>query len=305
MKQIVVIGSSNTDMVVKSDRIPIPGETILGGEFMMTDGGKGANQAVAVARLGGKITFVARIGKDMFGDNAINEYKEYGIDTSHIARDETSSGIALIMVDSNAENCISVASGANAKLSKADVDAAQTNITNAEILLMQMEIPMDVICYAAEMAEKKGVKVILNPAPATPLPSRLYKSLYIITPNRTEAEILSGIQVDSLDTAKEAARLIADKGVNTVVITLGSDGSLILLDNEYYHIPARKVKAIDTTAAGDVFNGAMCVALSEGKSVIEAVKFATIASSISVTRMGAQSSIPLRTEVDALINNNQ
>jgi len=302
MKQIVVIGSSNTDMVVKSDRIPIPGETILGGEFMMADGGKGANQAVAVARLGGKITFVARIGKDIFGDNAINEYKEYGIDTSYIARDETSSGIALIMVDSNAENCISVASGANAKLSKADVDAAQKDITSAEILLMQMEIPMDVISYAAETANKNGVKVILNPAPAMDLPAALYKDLYMITPNRTEAEILSGVHVDSIDSAKKAAKVIADKGVNIVIITLGAEGSLILLDNQYYHIPARKVKAVDTTAAGDVFNGAMCVALSEGKSVIDAVNFATIASSISVTRMGAQSSVPLRDEVDALMN---
>ncbi len=296
MSKIVVIGSSNTDMIIKAERIPVPGETILGGDFMMADGGKGANQAVAIAKLGGDITFVAKLGNDMFGDNALEKYSLYGINTKYVYRDNSPSGVALIMVDSNGENCISVASGANAKLSADDIDICRKEIEDAEILLMQNEIPEETICYAADIAYKAGVKVILNPAPASALPPELYKKLYMITPNRTEAQILSGISINDMKSAKEAAKIIAAKEVKTVLITLGDKGALILEDGNFIHIEAHRVDAIDTTAAGDVFNGAVCVGISEGMSIEEAVRFAMVASSISVTRMGAQTSIPAREE---------
>ncbi len=296
MSKIVVIGSSNTDMIIKAERIPVPGETILGGDFMMADGGKGANQAVAIAKLGGDITFVAKLGNDMFGDNALEKYSLYGINTKYVYRDDSPSGVALIMVDSKGENCISVASGANAKLSVDDIDICREEIENAEILLMQIEIPEETICYATDIAYKAGVKVILNPAPASALPPELYRKLYMITPNRTEAQILSGISINDIESAKKAALIIAAKGVKIVLITLGDKGALILEDGKFTYVEAHRVDAVDTTAAGDVFNGAVCVGISEGMSIEKAVRFATVASSISVTRMGAQTSIPARDE---------
>jgi len=301
MGKIVVIGSSNTDMVIKSKKIPAPGETVIGGNFIMADGGKGANQAVAVAKLGGDITFITKLGNDMFGNQALEKYTKYGMNTKYIRRDESPSGVALIMVDGNGENCISVASGANAKLSPEDIDTCREEIENAEILLMQMEIPIETICYATDIAYNKGVKVVLNPAPASKLPVELFSKLYMITPNRTEAQMLSDLEVNDISTAKKAARIIADKGVRIVLTTLGDQGALILENGKYTHIEARKVEATDTTAAGDVFNGGLCVGLSEGLSVEEAVRFATIASSISVTRMGAQSSIPERSECTTIL----
>lgn len=302
MSKIIVIGSSNTDMVVKSDRIPLPGETILGGEFIMTAGGKGANQAVAIAKMNGDLTFVAKVGKDVFGEQAIQNYSKLGINTDYIFRDDVSSGIALIMVDEHAENCISVASGANGKLSKEDINSVRDVIEKSDILLMQLETPIEVIEYATDVAYNAGVKVILNPAPAKYINSGTLNKLYLITPNTTEAQILSGIQIIDIDSAKKAAEVLADKGVRNVIITLGAEGSLILTEaRKFYFIESRKMDAVDTTAAGDVYNGALCVALSEGKDMVAAAKFATLASSISVTRMGAQSSIPERAEVDELI----
>lgn len=302
MSKIIVIGSSNTDMVVKSDRLPLPGETILGGEFIMTAGGKGANQAVAIAKMNGDLTFVAKVGKDVFGEQAIQNYSKLGINTDYIFRDDVSSGIALIMVDEHAENCISVASGANGKLSKEDINLVRDVIEKSDILLMQLEIPVEVIEYATDVAYNAGVKVILNPAPAKYINSGTLNKLYLITPNTTEAQILSGIQIINIDSAKKAAEVLADKGVRNVIITLGAEGSLILTEaRKFYFIESRKMDAVDTTAAGDVYNGALCVALSEGKDMVAAAKFATLASSISVTRMGAQSSIPERAEVDELI----
>lgn len=302
MKQIIVIGSSNTDMVVKTKRLPSPGETVLGGEFFMTDGGKGANQAAAIAKLGGKVLFVTKLGDDMFGEKALTTYNSYGIDTTHICKIQTPSGVALIMVDDKGENCISVASGANMQLATSDIDALADDFKQTEYLLMQLEIPIDTVCYAAERAMQMGVKVVLNPAPAAVLPEQLLKNIYILTPNKTEAELISGIKINDIETAKKAALEIYKKGVDIVLITLGSQGSLIYIDSEFRHIPARKVDAIDTTAAGDVFNGAMCTYLAEGYSVLESIQFATIASSISVTRSGAQPSIPSREEVNTVLN---
>lgn len=296
--KIVVLGSCNTDMVVKSSRLPVPGETILGGTFMMNPGGKGANQAVAAARLGGNVTFVAKTGNDLFGRQSIELYNNENINTEFISSDpDQPSGVALITVDANGENCIVVASGANASLLPADVQNAEKEITSASILLMQLEVPMETVEYAAKKAKENGVKVILNPAPAQALSNELLSNIYMMIPNETEAELISGIKVTDLDSAKKAADIICSKGVDIVVITMGSAGALLKEGNDYHLIPALKVKAVDTTAAGDTFCGAMSVALSEGKGLQDAIKFANQCGAVTVTRMGAQASIPYRKEV--------
>jgi len=298
-RKIIVVGSSNTDMVIKTRHLPRPGETVIGGTFFMNPGGKGANQAVAIARLGGQVSFICKTGSDIFGHQSQQLFEEEGIDTSYVFSDSKNpSGVALITVDENAENCIVVASGANANLKPADLAKVEDAIAEAEIVLMQLEIPMLTVEYVAEIAYRKEKKVILNPAPAHSLSERLLRHLHIITPNETEAEIISGIKIEDLSSAKAAAAVIAGMGVRNVIITLGSKGALVYNADIIEMIPALKVKAIDTTAAGDVFNGALTVALSEGRSLTEAVRFACKASAISVTRIGAQSSVPYRNEVD-------
>lgn len=297
-KKIVVVGSCNTDMVVKSDRLPVPGETVLGGAFMMNPGGKGANQAVAIARMGGNVTFISKTGNDLFGRQSVEMYGDENIVTDYIFSDQhLPSGVALIMVDRNGENCIVVASGANGSLSPKDIEKARNVIENADILLMQLEVPMDTVEYAAKLAHEKGIKVVLNPAPAAFLSNELLKCLYAVIPNKTEAEMLSGIKVSDLETAKQAADIIAAKGVDVVVITLGSKGSLIKEGDRYFSIEADKVEAVDTTAAGDTFCGAFCVGISEGLSIEDAVRMANTAAALTVTREGAQCSIPYRKEL--------
>lgn len=300
-KNIIVIGSCNTDMVIKTDHLPAPGETVLGGSFMMNPGGKGANQAVAAARLKGHVSFIAKTGNDLFGKQSVEQYRNEGINVEYIYSDPAlPSGVALIIVDVNGENSITVASGANGSLSPEDIRKAQPAIEKADILLMQLEIPMETVEYAARTGKEQGLKVILNPAPARALPEKLLQNLYMIIPNETEAEILSGIKVTDWESARKAADIISAKGVDTVVITMGSKGALVKEKGQYHEVPVAKVKPIDTTAAGDTFCGALCVALSEDKSVIDAVKFANKCASISVTRMGAQSSLPHREEIDTL-----
>jgi len=298
--KIVVLGSSNTDMVIKSERLPVPGETILGGTFLMNAGGKGANQAIAASRLGGDVTFICKTGNDFFGHQSIDLYGKENINTDYIFNDDKSpSGVALISVDRNGENCIVVAPGANLSLNKSDIDQAKDAIVNAGLLLMQLEIPVETVLYSAQIAKKHGVKVFLNPAPAQPIPTDLISMLYMITPNKTEAESLSGIKVSDWKSAKCAADKIFELGVSVVVITLGSMGALVKDVDKYYEIPVTdKIEAVDTTAAGDTFCGALCVGISEGMELPEAVRFANKAAGISVTRMGAQSSIPYRKELD-------
>ena len=286
-------------MVVNMERLPLPGETLIGGKFFMNPGGKGANQAVAAARLGGNVTFVAKVGNDTFGQRAIEQYQAEGIETRYVMVDsENPSGVALIMVDAQGENCIAVASGANARLLPPDIDRAAEALTHAGILLMQLETPIRTVDYAARIAKEKGAKVILNPAPAQALPESLLRNLYMLIANETEAEFISGTQITDMDSVARAADIIADKGVENVVITLGSKGAFIKEKGNYHQVPARKVKAVDATAAGDTFCGAVCVALSEGQNITDAVEFANRCAAITVTRMGAQSSVPHRREVD-------
>jgi len=298
-KKILVVGSSNTDMVIRTEHLPRPGETVLGGTFFMNPGGKGANQAVAVARLGGQITFICKTGSDIFGHQAHQLFEEEGINTSYVLSDSKNpSGVALITVDSHAENCIAVASGANMNLSPKDLKRAKEAIEKADIILMQLEIPIETVEYVARTANEQGKKVILNPAPAQPLSPELINDLYLITPNETEAELISGITITDDETAVKAARRIIELGVGNVVITLGARGALVCNQTTNEFVNGYKVDATDTTAAGDIFNGALAVALAENRSLLDAVRFACKTSAISVTRVGAQSSAPYRTEVD-------
>lgn len=298
MKKIIVIGSSNVDMVVRTSHLPAPGETILGGEFFMNQGGKGANQAVAIKRLGGNLIFMAKLGNDVLGRQSVGYLKKEGIDTRYIALDEDSaSGVALISVDDHAENSIVVASGANMLLNEQDVDKMLEEMCEGDILLMQLEIPLQTVEYAARKAFGKGVKVVLNPAPARSLPKELFRHLYMVTPNRIEAEMLTGIKIANDADVEKVAEEICAMGVKNVIITLGSKGCLIREEGVSYRIDAFKVEPVDTTAAGDTFNGALCVGLSEGMDLKQAAVMASKASSIAVTRMGAQSSIPYREEL--------
>ena len=298
MKKVVVVGSTNTDMVIKAARIPAPGETILGGRFLMNPGGKGANQAVAAARLGGEVVFIAKVGNDLFGREAKSLFAKEGICTDYVLTDLSEpSGVALIMVDAKGENCISVASGANAALVPDDILSARGDIESAGVLLMQLETPIETVLCAATWAAAKGVPVVLNPAPACKLPDALLKCLNMITPNESEAQLLTGIKVSDEASAAAAAAALCAKGVKRVVITMGAKGAFVYSDGMGSLVPAFKVKAVDTTAAGDVFNGALAVALIEDRPLAAAVSFAAKAASVSVTRMGAQSSAPHRNEL--------
>ena len=305
MKNIVVIGSSNTDMVVKTSHLPAAGETVLGGEFMMNAGGKGANQAVAAARYGEHVVFVARVGDDMFGRQTLESLRRDGIDTSCVSVDsDRMSGVALISVNAEGENSIVVASGANMALGREDIDRAAEEIRRADVVLMQLEVPMATVEYAAEVAAAAGVPVILNPAPAPagPLGAGLLSRIDVITPNRSEATRISGIEVTDMANARRAAEAIHAMGTRRVIITLGGEGSLIYDGGEFEHIGATRVEAVDTTAAGDTFNGVLAVGVAEGRSLASAAREASVAAAISVTRMGAQTAAPTRAEVEAFIS---
>lgn len=266
----------------------------------MSAGGKGANQAVAAARLGGTVAFIAKIGYDIFGKQSIDLFEKEGIDTTAIVRDKMEpSGVALITVDDKGENCIVVAPGANAALECSDIDNAREKIEEASLLLMQLEVPIQTVDYAASIAAEKKIKVILNPAPATKLSDELLKKISIITPNQKEAEMLTGIKVTDEVSARQAAIFLRGKGIGTVILTMGAAGAFLMHNDSFAMIPGHKVKVVDTTAAGDVFNGAFAVAICEGKTVEDAVVFACKAAAISVSRLGAQASAPHRTDVES------
>ncbi len=297
-RPIIVVGSANTDMILKMERLPKPGETVLGGAFVMAAGGKGANQAVAAARAGGRVAFIARVGRDMFGEQAIRGFVKDRVAVDFVYQDQHSpSGVALIFVAKDGENSIAVASGANSRLSPADIRKAARAFDGEGFLLIQLETPLETVRAAADLAARKSVRVLLNPAPARPLPDALLKEVFILTPNETEAEILTGIRVSGESGAARAAAALRGRGVATVIVTLGARGAYVSGLEFEGIVPGFKVRAVDTTAAGDVFNGALAVALSEGRALAESVRFASAAAAISVTRLGAQPSAPKRKEI--------
>jgi ribokinase len=296
--KIVVIGSSNTDMVLKTERFPKPGETILGGEFFLFQGGKGANQAVAAARLGGQVSFICKVGNDVFGNNAVKHYDHEGIDVSGVLMDSNApTGVAVITVNKSGENSIIVASGANALLSVNDIKSSGNVLEAADWIVTQLETPLPVITYLSLYAKDNKKNLILNPAPALQLPNTVYQGLFLITPNENETELLTGINVIDEDSAKKAAVILKTRGVQNVIITLGSRGAYVDCADYVGIIESYKVTPVDTTAAGDVFNGALVVALAEKNSWRDAVQFACKAAAISVTKMGAQTSAPTRKEM--------
>jgi len=298
-KRIVVVGSYNTDMIVKAGKIPRPGETVLGGDFFMAPGGKGANQAVAAARAGGEVHFIARVGDDSFGAQARRDFIRDAIRVEHVIKDTARpSGVALIMVGPQGENSIAVASGANAALSPRDIDRAAGIISGADVLLLQLETQVETVRRALKLAADARVLTILNPAPAVPLDNDLLKYVSLLTPNENEVEALSGFRMAGTRSLEFASKLLMRLwGVKAVCITLGSRGCYLASEEFRGRVPAFRVKAVDTTAAGDVFNGALAVALAEGKPLREAARFASAAAAISVTRLGAQPSAPTRREI--------
>lgn len=300
MNNILIVGSTNTDMVVKTKRFPKDGETVLGGSFLMNPGGKGANQAVAAARLGANVTFITKVGNDVFGMQTIDNLKKENIDISYLKIDPNeASGVALITVNESGENNIVVASGANKLLLPADLEDIDKAILLSDVVVLQLEIPMETVEYVAEKAKKYGKKVILNPAPATKLSDKLLDGLYLITPNQSEAELLIGVEITDEDPLRRSADLLRLKGVKNVIFTLGEKGVYLsnVMSSQSFDPP--RVKVIDTTAAGDIFNGALATAIANGMEWQEAIPFAMNAASISVTRMGAQSSAPNKQEVEA------
>jgi len=298
--RIVVVGSSNTDMIVQAGRLPLPGETVLGGDLAIAPGGKGANQAVAAARLGAAVTFVARVGQDMFGQEALRNFQREGLDIRYLVQDpQAPSGVALIVVGPGGQNIIAVAPGANRRLTPADVEAARPAFAQARAVLLQLEIPIETVLAAAQAGRAAGATVILNPAPAPsrPLPAALFEAVDILTPNETEATALTGKQEP-----EEAAAALLERGVGTVIVTLGAKGALVATGFDHMqHIPGFRVKAVDATAAGDAFNGGLAVALAQREALDAAVRYAHAVAALSVTRLGAQPSLPTAAEVEAFL----
>lgn len=298
-KNILVIGSLNMDIVISLNHLPQPGETIIGQGKSEHPGGKGANQAYAAAKLGGKTCMIGRAGADDYGQTLISSLKSAGADTGGIiVQQGTGTGLAFIYVDEKGENTIVLASGANAMLSPEDIRGMERYIDTADIVLIQLEIPFETVTYSIEAASRKGKTIVLNPAPVRGGLEAFYDKIHILTPNEGELAALTGMNADTIEGAESAAKTLIQKGVETVIVTLGDKGALLVQSDKTKHFPARRVKAVDTTAAGDAFSAAVCVALSEGKGIEEAITFANAASAISVTRKGAQPSIPSRQEVE-------
>lgn len=300
---ITVVGSLNMDFVVQVDKLPLPGETVLGGGFRTIPGGKGANQACAAAKLGGRVRMVGRVGDDVFGEALRRSLAAAGVDTGAVlATEATPSGVALIFVQAGGQNQIVVASGANGRLAPDDVTHA-LETTDGGLLLLQLESPLETVEAAASAGRRQGMRVLLDPAPARPLPDALLERVDILTPNETEAMILLGRREGSvaLAEAPEVAQALRRRGPRAVILKLGEKGAFLDEGKGGRHFPGLRVKAVDATAAGDTFNGALAVALAEGKTMAEAIGFANAAAALSVTRLGAQASIPARGEVEAAL----
>lgn len=305
MARIVVVGSANVDLVIQTPHLPEPGETVLGGKFIMAMGGKGANQAVAAARLGAAVTFVARVGDDAFGQECLAAYQKEHIDTQYVAiTPDTPTGIALIAVAADGENTIIVASGANMALTPADVAAAEPAFQDADVLVLQLEVPLETSIAAARLAHKYDLRVVLNPAPAQKLPPELLGEVDILTPNRLELAQMMALSDDAVRQMSDddLARTALAVGPQSAVITLGAEGALAADPGGWTRVPAFRVNAIDTTAAGDAFNGGLAVALARGDATLaEAVRYASAAGALAATRLGAQPSLPTAAELDRFL----
>lgn len=300
--KIVVIGSSNVDLLMKMDHLPSLGETVTDAEFFQVYGGKGANQAVAAARAGGNVAFVNCVGEDAYTPQMIQNYKNDGIDTSYVFHEkEIASGHALIMIGDAGNNYLSVAPGANYKLTPEKIDEALPIIDEAAVIVMQYEILEDTIQYVIDMANNKNIPVLWNFAPARAFDMTYIPKVNILVLNEVEAGFLTHMSVDNQEDAEKAANILISKGVEKVIITLGSKGAFVMTKDEKVQVPSFKVDAVDTTAAGDTFCGAYAVAMVEGKTQEECLKFASAAAAISVTRMGAQPSAPTRVEIDGFL----
>jgi ribokinase len=303
--KIVVVGSSNMDLVVKSHRIPSKGETILGGDFIMTPGGKGANQAVAAAKLGAEVYFVAKLGDDIFGRQSLSNFQKVSVHTEYIEQTkEAPSGVALITVDDTGDNVIVVAPGANLKLSPEDVKKAQSAITSSGAVATQLEVPLETVEFTARLANDAGVPFILDPAPAQKLSDEFLGMVDVLTPNETEAEILTGIKVTDENSAMIAAKDLLGRGVKAVILTMGSKGFVLATKDGAQFVPSVKVDAVDATAAGDAFTGSLAVGLAQGKNLKDSALFANYVAALSVTKMGAQSSMPDAGQAENFIKQN-
>ena len=301
--KIAVVGSSNMDLVVKSKRIPAVGETILGGDFIMVPGGKGANQAVAAAKLGAEVYFIAKLGDDVFAEQSLDNFKKETVNTKHVIQtSEAPSGVALIMVDDEGNNLIVVAPGANQTLLPADIKRAESDIASCGAVVAQLEVPLETIEFAAKMANDLKVPFVLDPAPARELGPELLRMVDVLTPNETEAQILTGIEVTDEESARAASKSLLERDIKAVILTLGGKGFL-LADNEgARYVSAQKVDAVDSTAAGDAFTGSLAVGIAENKGLLDAALFANYVAALSVTKMGAQSSMPTLQEVKSFMN---
>lgn len=306
MRKIVVIGSSNVDLIMKMKHLPEKGETVTDAEFFQVFGGKGANQAVAAARAGGNVAFVSCVGDDAYMPQMLQNYIDDGIDTHFVFREKNvASGHALIMIGDEGANYISVAPGANYLLTPSKIDEAMPGIDEAAMIVMQYEIPEETIKYVIDLANRKNIPVLWNCAPARAFDATYIPKINILVLNEVEAGFLAGIPVENAEDAEKAAGILVAKGVEKVIITLGAQGAFVLTKDEKASVSAYKVDAIDTTAAGDTFCGALAVALTEGKPLKESLQFASAAAAISVTRMGAQPSVPKRMEIDELLKENE
>jgi len=300
--KITVVGSLNMDLIVRTPRIPSPGETIIGSGFHTAPGGKGANQAVAAARLGARVSMVGRVGKDEFAATLLENLTLANVNTQFIIQDpEAPTGVALIEVDDSGENSIVVASGANMRVTSLDVDAAQEAISAADLLLLQLGIPLKTVLQAAVLAKRKNVTVILNPAPARKLTSELLNLVDILIPNETETAMLTGLPVGSQSEIRAAASSLLTSGVKTVILTLGENGALLTQEGKSDIFPTFQVSPVDTTAAGDAFVGGFAVALAEGKSMTEAIRWGNAAGALATTGLGAQPSLPMRQDVEIML----
>jgi ribokinase len=303
--KVVVVGSYNTDLNIKTDRFPRPGETIIGSRFSKSGGGKGANQAAAAARAGADVSLVARVGNDVLGREGIERLSQVGINTKYVFADtEIPTGVAFIVVDKNGENSIVVASGANSKLSPVDIETAGDEILSADVILLQLESSINTIESVINKSYEKGITIILNPAPAHPLSESLLQKINTITPNRVEAEMLTGIKVTDEESLRLITKRLFNFGIKNVLITLGAKGVFAGLQDSMEFIPSFKVNTIDSTGAGDVFNGSLAAFLSNGIPMKKAIKLANASAAISVTRIGAQNCAPTRLEIEKFLSYN-